>query len=550
MFLGFDLSTQQLKIVAVDATLRLPKCYTVDFDKDLPHYKTTHGVYKVHETQIHAPVEMWLEALDLIFARMKKDNFPFSDVRGLCGSCQQHGLVYWSEEANSAFSNLKPDVPLKSLFPEAFSHPYSPNWQDHSTVDECKFFTDKAGGPEKLAKITGSCAHHRFTGPQLRKFIRDFPGAYAKTGRISLVLSFLASVLLGAIARIDEADATGMNLYDIEKREWNDYLLETCVSGLGVSASGLAGKLDSVEPVGYRSIGSISQYFVGKYGFHPDCRIYPFTGDNLATVLSLPLLTRDILISLGTLTTVLLITDKYRPSSAYHIMMHPTNPKLFMYMICYSNGALPRNRIRDRVNEVENRTKDSWERFSQILESSEYPASDDGKIGVYFPQGEIVPNVNKSTITRFSFDKNTGSLKSHIREYENVQTDVKGIVESQALSCRIRVSGLLGNSGVKPHKLFYVGGSSRNLAIVRKFSEILGCESGNFRSLEPNGCALGGAFKASWSFAREFGSEEASYESYLENNFDWGGLEKFDAADKWEKYKMAELALRNLEKVL
>jgi xylulokinase len=46
------------------------------------------------------------------------------------------------------------------VFPNAFSYPYSPNWQDHSTTAECEFIEEQVGGPEELAKITGSKAHH------------------------------------------------------------------------------------------------------------------------------------------------------------------------------------------------------------------------------------------------------------------------------------------------------------------------------------------------------------------------------------------------------
>jgi xylulokinase len=56
---------------------------------------------------------------------------------------------------------LKPEAGLREqLFPAAFSHPYSPNWQDHSTAVECKFIEDKIGGAYHLADITGSKAHH------------------------------------------------------------------------------------------------------------------------------------------------------------------------------------------------------------------------------------------------------------------------------------------------------------------------------------------------------------------------------------------------------
>jgi len=69
--------------------------------------------------------------------------------------------VFWSNAAEARLSSLKPDITLKEqVYPESFSHPLSPNWQDHSTTSECNFIEEKIGGSEALANITGSKAHH------------------------------------------------------------------------------------------------------------------------------------------------------------------------------------------------------------------------------------------------------------------------------------------------------------------------------------------------------------------------------------------------------
>lgn len=579
-FLGFDLSTQQLKIVVIDINLNPLKCYSVSFDDDLPHYKTSHGVYKDEGTnRIVAPVEMWLEALDLVFEKMKDDHFPFNKVASMSGSGQQHGSVYWSEEAAMLLPQLQNYNSLReALFPKAFSYHLAPNWQDHSTIDECIAFNDGVGGRQKLAELTGSKAYHRFTGPQIKKFIKDHHEEYIKTDRITLVSNFLSSVLLGDFSKIDQADSCGMNIYDINAKTWNKELLAITASGgkdskdvTDSDIESLIGKLGgSVEPVGFHSIGKVSPYFVKKYGFNPNCKLYSFTGDNLATILALPLLKNDLLVSLGTSTTLLLITDTYKPNENYHIMIHPTNQNLYMNMICYSNGALPRNAIKDQINAKYGISdKHLWDKFNEILDSEEnYKAAMDGNIGVYFPQGEIVPNVDQPVIAKYKFDAKTGELLTQVEgeDYNELEVNVKGIVESQALSGRVRVHELLKtedteNKDLKPRKLFFVGGSSRNSSIIRKFSEILGNEfqqndygKGNYKSLEPNSCALGGAFRANWSYYRDVMTAGSStgkkYEDYLEEKFDWKNLEEFQVSYKWDEYKPAEQALRSLEQLL
>lgn len=189
----------------------------------------------------------------------------------------------------------------------------SPNWQDASTQKQCDLFDAELGDPETLAKVTGSKAHHRFSGPQILRYRTKYPSHYEETARISLVSSFLASVLLGKIAPIDISDVTGMNLYDIEKGDWDETLLALAAGG---KADDLKKKLGEVSKDGGDSFGTISNYFVGRYGFSKECKIIPFTGDNPSTILALPLRADDAMVSLGTSTTFLMSTKQV--STAYH----------------------------------------------------------------------------------------------------------------------------------------------------------------------------------------------------------------------------------------
>jgi xylulokinase len=69
--------------------------------------------------------------------------------------------VFWSQTAQQLLEALNSEKSLKDqLFPDAFSYPYSPNWQDHSTTTECDFIEEQLGGADNLAHITGSKAHH------------------------------------------------------------------------------------------------------------------------------------------------------------------------------------------------------------------------------------------------------------------------------------------------------------------------------------------------------------------------------------------------------
>ena len=110
---------------------------------------------------------MWLEALDLVLQRLR-EKVSLERVRGVSGSCQQHGSVYWAGGAAKKLGALTAEKNLVEQLKDALSHPYAPNWQDHSTSAECEQFDAKLGSSEKLAEATGSGAHHVSHIPGLR----------------------------------------------------------------------------------------------------------------------------------------------------------------------------------------------------------------------------------------------------------------------------------------------------------------------------------------------------------------------------------------------
>lgn len=159
LYLGFDLSTQQLKAIVITSDLSLVNSAVVDFSADFPKYGTVKGVHvNEAEREVYAPVAMWLEAIDLVLSRLQDMKCPFERIRGISGAGQQHGSVYWNAAGESALQNLQGD---KSLVEQlSFAHPWSPNWQDASTQAECDSFEDAVKGADVLADITGSSAHH------------------------------------------------------------------------------------------------------------------------------------------------------------------------------------------------------------------------------------------------------------------------------------------------------------------------------------------------------------------------------------------------------
>ena len=515
VYLGFDLSTQQLKGVAITADLKFAAQAAFDFDKDAKGYKVIKGVLTNEaEREVFAPVAMWLQAVDTVLTRLRDGGLDMSRIKGICGSGMQHGSVFWNAEAETLLSQLDASKPLESQLDRAFAHPFSPNWQDASTQQECDEFDALFGSPEELATITGSKAHHRFTGPQILRFTRKYPEKFEKTVRITLVSSWLATIFLGKFAPLDISDVCGMNLWDINAGDWNERILQLAAGKFDVKK--LRQQLGKVPEDGGSHFGQVSPYFVSRYGFSSDCEVIASTGDNPSTILALPLRPNDAVVSLGTSSTFLMSTPEYAPDPVVHFFNHPTTAGLYMFMLCYKNGGLAREQVRDLINEAlhpADPNSTSWDDFDKYLRNTKPLAQEDTsqplQLGIYFPRPEIVPNL-PSGEWHFHYDPDRDVLTQTAKTPHNPYEDARVIVESQFLSMRLRSRDLVRSPGSnlppQPRRVYLVGGGSRNEAIARLAGEILGGSEGVYKlDLGENACALGAAYKAVWAIERKTG---------------------------------------------
>lgn len=89
-YLGLDLSTQQLKAVVVDDDLCILHETSVQFDNDLPEFRTYGGVVqKKYESHVVvAPALMWVKALDMILDKLRVCGVDFSKVAAISGCAQ------------------------------------------------------------------------------------------------------------------------------------------------------------------------------------------------------------------------------------------------------------------------------------------------------------------------------------------------------------------------------------------------------------------------------------------------------------------------------
>ncbi|KIJ20938.1 xylulokinase [Paxillus involutus ATCC 200175] len=521
LFLGFDLSTQQLKAIIISEDSSIVHESAVHFDRDLPGYGTSNGAVRgPDQGEVTSPVRMWLEAIDLVMQRVKSAGVDLSVIAAISGAGQQHGSVYWSEEAEQALASMDPKRSLAEpghLAPLAFTLPNAPIWQDSSNTKDCRDFEATVGGPQLLTDLTGSRAYERFTGPQIARIRRLKPGAYHRSARISLVSSFLPSLFLGSIAPTEISDASGMNLMNVLTCKWDDMLLEAC-GGLELRAK------IGPEPVpGGTVLGKISNWWVERWGFSPDCIIAPFTGDNPATVvvLSAP---GDALLSLGTSTTLLLsIPPADTPPKRFttsHLLSHPTTIEAHIAMLCYKNGALAREQIRDR-----NAICD-WEKYNQLVQST--PVGNNGYMGFYFPLPEIIP---PNVVGEFLFSTKDGRPTC----VESIPSEAhpRAILESQFLSIKSRIAAILPTNSPPLQRLIITGGSSANQTIRQLAADLFDMRVYVAESKEAAG--TGGALLAKFAWWKQQNGGSGTFEE-----MNYGDVERMSlvAEPKAEVSKM------------
>jgi xylulokinase len=478
LYVGLDSSTQSLSVVVLERSRhghRVVLERSFQFDDELPRYGTEHGVYVGRGSRsspggevLSSPL-MWAEALDIMLGRVA-DDVDVSRIAAICGSAQQHGSVYMNRDAAGLLAALDPQRPVHEQLAPALSRAEAPIWMDSSTADECAEIAAAVGGGDVLARHTGSRAYERFTGPQIRKFFKRNPAAYASTAKVHLVSSYLASLLIGGHAPLDPGDASGMNLMELSTSAW-------WPAAVDATAPDLAGKLPPIAPA-WTIAGSLSAYWRARHRL-PGAKVVVWSGDNPCSLIGVGLVREGhVAISLGTSDTIfgLMRAPRVDPGGTGHVFGAPTGD--FMGLTCFSNGSLARERIRDDYGMT-------WADFSAALERT--PPGNGGAIMLPWFQPEITPAVARAGVHR-----------EHLAAGD-APANVRAVVEAQMLSMAIHSRWM----GVPVDTIYATGGAAANVEILRVMADVFGASVA--RISVSNSAALGAALRALHADAADAG---------------------------------------------
>jgi xylulokinase len=478
-YLGFDSSTQSLTATVIEVTgsdRRILFEHVLEFDAAFPEYGTSHGVHVSGDGGriVTAPPMMWAAALDRMAGVLASSGLDLSQIRAITGSGQQHGSVYLADRAAAVLRGLEPGRPLIDQLHGIFSRNVSPIWMDCSTTAECAALTAAVGGDEALAQLTGSRAYERFTGAQIRKFAAADPAAYARTERIHLVSSFMASLLAGRHAPLEPGDASGMNLMDLAARRWAANALEATAPDLGR-------KLPPIHD-SWTVTGELAPYWQRKYGFGRACLI-PWSGDNPSSLIGLGLITPGALgISLGTSDTVFgpMALPAHDPDGAGHVFGSPAGG--YMALTCFANGSLARERVRDSHGM-------DWDGFAAALRQT--PAGNGGAMMTPWFVPEITPHVTEA-----------GPRYRHLDPAAAARM-VRAVVEAQAMAMRLHSRWIAPRAAA----ILATGGAAANHDILQVIADVFDAEV--VRGATRNSASLGAALRAYHAERRHEGSPVA-----------------------------------------
>jgi len=489
LYLGLDASTQSLSaiVLEVDGPARAVVFErSLAFDAVAPRYGTRHGVLPSDDPLVaESSPRMWAETLDRMMAVVARESgLDLSRLRAVSGSGQQHGSVYLTADGMRAIGGLDGRRPLADQLAGAFSRERSPIWMDSSTAAECRAIERAVGGPDALARLTGSRAFERFTGPQIRKFAVQDPGAYARTVRVHLVSSFLASLVAGGDAPVDTADGAGMNLMDLARGAW-------APAALAATAPDLERRLPVLAPP-WTVAGRLAPYWRERYGF-PPAKAVVWSGDNPCSLVGAGVTRAGrVAISLGTSDTLFgyLEAPRVDPSGAGHVFGAPTGA--WMTLVCFKNGSLARERVRDAYGL-------DWDGFARALGAT--PPGNGGRLMLPWFEPEITPPVLTPGVRRYGLDA------------ADAAGNVRAVVEAQMLAMK-------GHSrwmGARVDTIHATGGAAANPAVLQVMADVFAAD---VVPLEVgNSACLGAAIRAyhadELSEGRAIGWDEAT-EGFVE----------------------------------
>jgi xylulokinase len=461
LYAGIDSSTQSTKLLVIDVdSASVVFCESINYDKDLPKYQTKNGVAQgLAEGVSESDPMMWIEALDVLFDRLKKSPVPQDKIKCVSVSGQQHGLVTLDAAGNLTRQRSK-------------------LWNDFSTEKECALMTEAVGSLGNMIAEVGNSQRTGYTAAKIYHLVRHGPQAFAKTTTCFLVHNFINWYLTGGkdggVRVMEPGDTSGMALWHPGSGQWSKAVMQSI-------SPDLAAKIPPLKPSD-RSIGTIGKNLVQKYGFHPSCKIDAGSGDNMYGAVGTGNVEPGIVtVSLGTSGTAYTFLREPYIDPTGEIAAFCDSTGHYLPLLCVSNLANGYNAVLDHF-------RISHDEFNLAIKK--IPPGNNGRLLIPWYMGERTPDVPLASPVYFGFD---------IEDFTKEKL-ARAVLEGHVLN----LYDGFRKMPVKPREIRLTGGLAQSEAWCQTIADIFEAET---VPVEGEGAALGAALHAAWVYKKEAGEE-------------------------------------------
>lgn len=455
LFAGIDISTQGCKLLILDTEKeKVVYVDSLNYDQDLPHYHTQEGTLTdLKEGCSESDPHMWIEAIEVLFEKLKKSKIHQEKIQCISVSGQQHGLVSLDSQGNLTRKTSK-------------------LWNDFSTIEECELLTHAVGGKNAMIKEVGNTQKTGYTAPKILHMLRHEPENFKRTHTFLVVHNYINWYLSGGVKVMEPGDTSGTALWNPKTKKWSEKVIEAIHPSLQE-------KLPSVQPSD-RTIGVISSSLVKKFGFSPKCKIDAGSGDNMYGAVGTGNIDPGILsISLGTSGTAFTILKDLYMDPSGEIACYCDSTGNYLPLLCVSN-------LSNGYNTLLKKYKISHEEFTQIIHQTK--PGNRGRILIPWYVGERTPDLPLASPLYFGFKLN--DFKKN--------TLCRAVLEGHILNLYQGFKRM----PVKTKEIRLTGGLSQSDAWRQAIADIFEAET---IPVLGEGAALGAAIHASWVWGREEG---------------------------------------------
>ncbi len=151
------------------------------------------------------PRQWWAATVKATRAVIAKAKINGKRIAGIGFSGQMHGLVCLDKDGEV----IRPSI----------------IWNDQRTAEQCRFITDKAGGPKKLIQMCGNVAMTSFTLTKLLWVMQREKRNYARIAQVLLPKDYIRYRLTGEYAG-DVSDMSGTMMLNPRTRKWSGKMLD------------------------------------------------------------------------------------------------------------------------------------------------------------------------------------------------------------------------------------------------------------------------------------------------------------------------------------